>query len=267
MCCCTVCCSLCAAALCAATLSAATLCAAALWVAQVDEAHRKLDKSSAIGAQLIAAAETKQRENRLEFERCAIARSVALGLERAPLLPPLTNPRWLGLSCSLSPSSVRFPPDRSAERIKAFVASDEVATTLHPLYAASSTSSKNDKSGGGYTNAPRRTDFLSLHLTLLREGYLDASAVGAHTSSFPYCYAAPPFIRSEYVKKEFKCEEGAERGAEAGGGDAQLPILAEQYRCTGSNPWHRPFIRPFTSSWVQYPCTVARTRMDSRMWV
>lgn len=81
------------------------------------------------------------------------------------------------------------------ERLSVFMRSEAIATVLRRIYVAISTTSQ--AKSGGYLSAPRRGNFLSLHLTLVREGFLDQSQVGALLATYPYCYAPPTWL--DYV--------------------------------------------------------------------
>jgi len=102
------------------------------------------------------------------------------------------------------------------DRLHAFETCDEVSTVLQPLYEAFSTSSKT--SGAGQISAPRHTDLLNFHLTIIREGLLDSKVVGSERTSFPYCYAPPAYIRSKYVSRELGGEAREEEGELGSGG-------------------------------------------------
>lgn len=45
------------------------------------------------------------------------------------------------------------------------------------------------------TGAPRRLDFLNLHLCLTREGYLESNRGGIAIASYPYCFAPPTYVQ------------------------------------------------------------------------
>ena len=100
-----------------------------------------------------------------------------------------------------------------AERQAAFMRCDPIATVLLRLYRAVSTTSK---TSGGYVSAPRRMDFLDVHRTLLREGFLDESAVGEEASAFPYCYAPPAWSESEFAGPRAGATGDATGGATGG---------------------------------------------------
>ena len=78
--------------------------------------------------------------------------------------------------------------------------------------AATAASRPSRASAGKDISAPRQPDFLNLHLSFLREGFLDMSAVGSEVSAFPFCYAPPAYVRLEYVSREL--DEPLERGQE-----------------------------------------------------
>jgi len=154
----------------------------------VDEAREKFEAAKRNNSEgplfkeLLAAAEKKQQENRLEFERCACLR---------------------------------------AERLRAFEGSAEIVNVLQPLYEAVSRVSKT--SSGQMVSAPRLPDFLDLHLSFLQEGYFSTRAVGAEWAAFPFCYAPPAYVRSEYVSKEVG-------GGMDGGGAAVLTEFEEEHK-------------------------------------
>ena len=167
----------------------------------VEEARRTLDATSVTGAKLIAAAEEKLEQARTSYQRCLRLR---------------------------------------AERVREFEGCALISECLRRLYMAASTTSDNSKgslssnaaraqlesssngsAAAASVSAPRRSDLLSLHLTLTREGFLAPTAVGEDAGAFPFCWAAPSYVRYDETDKR-RAASAEEALTMAGGGEELL---------------------------------------------
>ena len=127
----------------------------------VAEAKSHAKSLGARGAELLSGAISKLDEQKAEYERCAREREGRLGAFR---------------SCA--------PLQRMLSDLFCF------ALTNPPSAAPSATPSAAPSAG-----APRRLDFLNLHLGLTREGYFESERAGQAVAAYPFCFAPPTYVQ------------------------------------------------------------------------
>ena len=101
-----------------------------------------------------------------------------------------------------------------AARLTAFCECSLIEDVLTTVFAAASDS--------GY-EGPRRAEFLSIHLCLVRSGLLQRAEGGNSLATFPFCYGSPPYVRSARGYGSKKLDDG--KGRSGDGSVAPTPEL------------------------------------------